>query len=101
MNARLARIVSKRHALVARSAAQREALAAHMAGLQGLVRIGNTAVNIGRTLRLHPALMAVAAATLLQGLVRGRRWLLWTGRALTAWELWRAVRTQWTRNRSA
>ena len=94
MSTRLAEVVRKREALVARSAAQRAALAAHVSGLQGLLKIGNTAMGIGRALRLHPALTVVAATTLLQGLVRRHRLLLWAGRALTLWELFRAFREQ-------
>lgn len=100
MNTRLAQIVRKRAALVARSAAQREALAAHASGLRSLVKIGNTAMGIGRALRLHPALTVVAATTLLEGLVRRHRLLLWAGRALTLWEIFQAFREQRARGRS-
>jgi len=94
MNARLARIVRKREALVARAAAQRAEVAAHAAGLQTLFKIGNTAMAIGRAMRRHPALTIVAATTLLQGLARRNRLLLWAGRGLTLWELFQAFREQ-------
>lgn len=100
MNTRLARVVRKREALVARAAAQRAEVAAHAAGLQGLFRIGNTAVGIGRTLRLHPALTVVAATALLEGLVRRHRLLLWVGRALTLWEVFQAFREERARSRA-
>lgn len=100
MNARLAEIVRKREALVARAAAQRERLVAHSAGLHRLLRIGDAAMDIGRTLRLHPALAAVAVTTLMEGLVRRHRFFLWAGRAFTLWELFQAFREQWTRRRA-
>jgi hypothetical protein len=99
MNARLAEIVRRREALVLRSAVQREALAAHVTGTQSLLRIGNLAFSIGRAMRQRPALTVVAVTALLQGLVRRHPLLLWTGRALTLWELFQAFREERARSR--
>jgi formate dehydrogenase assembly factor FdhD len=100
VNARLAMIVRKREALVARATAQRQELVTHAAGLQRLLQIGNTAMDIGRTLRLHPALTAVAVTTLMEGFARRHRFFLWAGRAFTLWELFRVFREQWARGRA-
>lgn len=100
MKSRLSQVVQKRQALVERSAAQRDALGVHLAGLRPITRIGAAAMGIGRVLRQHPALTSVAALTLVGGLVRRRRLLVWAGRVLTLRGLYRAFREQQGRGRS-
>ncbi len=97
MNARLAAIVRRREALVARAGAQRSAVVQTVAGMKRLMKIGDLALSIGRTLRAHPMLTAVATAALMRS--PRHRLLLWAGRAFSFWELYRTFRAQWKRNR--
>lgn len=92
MNSRLSQVVRRRQALVARSAAQRDALAADLAGLRPLTRIGDAAMSIGRVLSGHPVLTAAAALTVVGSLARRHRLFVWAGRLFTLRGLYRAFR---------
>lgn len=68
MSARFDAVVSRREALVLRSALQRDRLALDVGNLQQLLRIADRAVRGIRMIRARPVLSLAAAATVL-GLV--------------------------------
>ena len=95
MSAKLAALVHKRRTLVAHAATQRAALAAEVERWRGPLAVADTAFRVGRAVRRRPALFAVGVALLTQ--LQRRRPLLWAGRLITIWEVYRAFREQWPR----
>ena len=95
MNTKLAAVVRRREALVARAAAQRADLAVFVERWRGPLAVADRAYRLGRAVRRHPAISAVALAMLVR--TQGHRVLAWGGALLTLWELYQAFREQWPR----
>ena len=93
-NARLNAVVRKREALSALAAVQREELALHFQRLQTPLQFADIAFRLGQIVRLHPMLVATAATMLIPS--QRHRLLMWSGRLFTLWELFQAVRKQWS-----
>jgi hypothetical protein len=91
MRAHLLLLAERRAGLAARASAERESLAAFMAGTDGPVRMAHSALAAGQRLldelRRRPLLMSAGVALLI--VFRPRRALGW---ALKGWSLWRTVR---------
>ncbi|HEY6281007.1 MAG TPA: YqjK family protein [Burkholderiales bacterium] len=95
MNTKLATVVRKRQTLVSRAAAQRAELAVFAERWRGLLRVADVANRLGRAVRRHPAISALALAMLVR--TQQHRVLKWSGTLLTLWELYQAFREQWPR----
>lgn len=96
MRSRIQALAERRQALVRRSDAHRARLAATVEGLHREVAIAETVVTVVRGVRRHRALFgAVAAALLLFGPSRTRRWLAgataFAPFAIGAWRLAKGV----------
>lgn len=95
MNSRLAILVRRRHALMARTEAQRAGLAALVGRWRVPLAVADGAFRIGWALHRHPAIPAVAVALLVQ--LQQHRALLWSGRLFALWEVYQLMREQWPR----
>ncbi len=98
MSAELNAVVRRRQTLVARAAAQRAELAMLVARWEQPLRIADAAYRVGRAVRTHQALVTLAT-TLLVLTPQRHRLLMWMGRLLSLWELYRVVRAQWSARR--
>jgi len=98
MNARLEFLRRRRELLVLQAAAQRSEVSYAASHLQKRLWLLDIGFAIVQAVRIHP-LLAVTSATLLLRTPRNTL-LLWTGRLLTAWELFGAVRKQWPRRQT-
>lgn len=96
MNARLASVVRRRQALVARASAQRADFTALAARWRGTLAVADAAYRVGLAVRWHPVISTVVLALLVRS--RQHRMLAWSGRLFTLWELYRAYREQWPRS---
>lgn len=83
MNRRLVQIQVRRERLLARSAAQRDELAALLAPLRGPLAIADRGVAATQYVRAHPGIVALAAAVLV--VVSPRRTFRWARRAYAVW----------------
>lgn len=83
---RLTEVLLARGRLLARSDAERLALAGHGAGLAPPLRLVDRALDAGRFLRAHPAVVIAAGALVV--LLRGRTML---GLGVRAFGLWRLM----------
>lgn len=99
MNTKLAAVVHKRQRLVARAATQRAMLAALAEDLRRPLAVADGAYRIAQAVRRHPAISALTTITMMAQ-VRRHRLLLWSGRLLGLWEVYRALREQWPRRES-
>ncbi len=95
MNAKLAAIIRRREALVARAAVQREAIGSEVTGWRRSLLAADLAYRLAQAVRARP-LLAVVGVTAFLG-ARRRRLLLWIGRVFTAWEVYQAFRERWPR----
>ena len=89
MNKKLAEIIERREALVARSAAQRATVVAITQQWRRPLEIFDTAVRTFRAARRHPVLTALAAVLLAR--TRYARYARRIGYAVTAWRVFRAL----------
>ncbi len=89
MNKKLTEIIQRREALVARSAAQRAAVAAIARQWRRPLEIFDVAVRTFRAARRHPVLTALAAILLAR--TRYARYARRIGYAVTAWRVFRAL----------
>jgi len=87
---RLMEMALRKERLVERGAAQRAAIGRGFGELQGPIAVADRAVSLGRFVRTHPLLVAVAVAALVA--MRGRGLLALAGRAYSIWRLWRWLR---------
>ncbi len=87
MNRRLAQIHARRERLLARSALQRDELAALLAPLRGPLALADRAVAAAQWVRANPAAVALAAVILV--VLSPRRALRWASRAFTVWRGYR------------
>lgn len=94
MNSRSAQLRRRRQLLLARAAAQRDEVAFVAAQLQHRLRIVNLGFAAGQVLRNHP-LLALAGTSLLMR-APGGKLISWISRVYTGWELFGALRKQWT-----
>ena len=93
MKARLDYLKRRRALLISQAAAQRTSLPFSAQDLQHHLRFIDMGFSLVQVIRKHPAL-TVASTTLL--LPRGRnKFLLWSSRLLTSWEVFALVRKQW------
>jgi signal transduction histidine kinase len=96
VNTKLAALVRKRRELVAHAATQRAMLAALAEDLRRPLAVADGAYRIAQAVRRHPAISALTSITMLAQLKR-HRLLLWSGRLLGLWEVYRVLREQWPR----
>jgi hypothetical protein len=87
---RLTEVLLARGRLLARSEAERLALAGHGAGLAPPLRLVDRALDAGRFLRAHPAVVVVAGAVI--ALLRGRTLLSLGVRGYGLWRLLQRAR---------
>jgi len=85
----LAETARRKERLIARCAAQRDALAGVLRDLERPIAVADRALAIARFFRAHPALVFVAAAILVAFRRRGALGLL--GRGLAVWRAWRSI----------
>jgi hypothetical protein len=85
----LVEIARRKARLIARAEAQREAIAASFRAMQRPIGAIDRGMEVARFLRGHPLLVAAIVATF--AIFRRRGLLSITGRAFSAWRLWRAV----------
>lgn len=93
---RLMELALRKERLVARAEAQRAAVGERFRELQRPIAIADAALSVVRTLRAHPALVAVGVAVLVA--LRGRGLFSIAGRLYSVWRLWRTV-SAWTSGR--
>ena len=87
----LVAIVRRREHLIARCAAQRNAVAGVFRDLERPIAVADRALAVVRFFRAHP-LLVLAAVAVVVGL-RRRGVLPLAARALTAWRMWRGFST--------
>lgn len=90
MNQRHLELAARQGALRLRIAQQREALAAHAAGLEPMLARGDAVLRGVDWLKHHP--LAVGAAVAAAVLARPRRALRWARRSFMLWRGWQALR---------
>jgi hypothetical protein len=90
MNARLAAVVRRREALVARIAAERTEIAQLASAWRAPLAVADLGWRLGCALRRHRGLVAVGTTFLVAS--QRHRLLRWAGRLFTFWELYRALR---------
>jgi hypothetical protein len=90
MNTRLLELAERRGALRMRIAAQREALAHHVAPLETAFAVADQGMEGVRWLKGHPAVVGGALAVLT--VLRPRRVWRWLQRGLFVWRGWRGVK---------
>lgn len=95
MNRRLAHIRQRRQLLLTRVAVQRLTVVQLVEAWRTPLAALDAALAARRKLRRHPWVLAFAAALLLKA--PHHRLALWTTRALTAWQLYRTVQSEWPR----
>lgn len=90
MTSKLAKIVARREALVARAGAQRAEFGTLVERHHVLLRVADTGYRVGRTLARYPLLTFLGAVLLFK--TQRRRALFWGGQLITLWELYQAFR---------
>ncbi len=91
MSTKLAALISKRQQLVAHAATQRAQFAERVERLHTPLAIADGAYRVARAVRRHPAVSAAATVAMFTQLPQ-HRVLLWAGRVVTLWELYRVWR---------
>jgi hypothetical protein len=100
MNTRLREIKLRKQLLVSRAAAQRGEIAAIAEMWRGPLQLAENAMAVVRALRLHPAVTMLIESLLVAAAFRHHGTLLkWSGRSFVGWEMYRAVREVWPRQR--
>lgn len=85
----MAQIRLRRAHLLARAAAERRNVSARLALWEAPLAVADKSVAAARYLRRHPAIVVAAVALLV--LLKPRRAIAWTRRALVAWRTWRWI----------
>ena len=98
MSQRLEYIKRRQQLLIARAAAQRSELLYLAKGVNKPLRFIDDVLAVIRAFKGHPVLAGVAVSSLI--VTPRHRLLLWAGRIFTGWEMYRAIREQWPRQRS-
>ena len=89
MNQRLLELATRRGALLARCAAQREALAQHVEPLEAVLLAGDKGLAGIDWLKQHPLAVGAAAAGL--ALLKPQRAWRWAQRGFFVWRGWKTV----------
>src|SRR5262245_61681953 len=84
-------LARRKERLIARAAAQREAIAGALHALEKPIEVIDRAVAAGRFLRAHPVLVAALVIALV--VFRRRRIVGLVTRGLAAWRIWRSLST--------
>ena len=92
MNEKLLELAARRGALQARSAEQRERLAAAVAVTEPVFAAGDTVLNGVDWLKRHP--LEVGGAVALAVIAKPRRLWRWGRRAFVVWRGWQALRNK-------
>ena len=98
MNARMKFLRRQREFLVSQAAAQRSEVAYAATHLQKSLRLLDMGFAVVQAVRAHPVLAVTSASLLLR--TRRSKLLLWAGQLFTAWEVFDAVRRQWSRRQA-
>lgn len=93
MTSRVELLRQRRELLVSEAAAQRSEVSFIATNLQQHLRFVDMGFTIVQAIRIHPAL-AASSATMLLPKPRNK-FLLWSSRLFTAWEVFTLVRKQW------
>lgn len=99
MSVRLEYLAAKRERLVARSAAQRAALAHDVQPLRAPLAVADRGVALVRTASRYPLLVAGVAALLV--VWRPRRAVHWLQYGWMGWQVARRLRSSWSQNNAA
>jgi hypothetical protein len=86
---RLGAVAQRKADLIARAAAQREAIAGELTAWQSRTRLIDRGMSLLRTVKAHPVLAGVAVAVLLFS--RRASLMRWTGRLVMLWRGWRML----------
>ena len=100
MNKRLEEIKLRQRLLVTRAAAQRHEIAQVAAGWRRPLRYVDEMIATVRTIRMHPAVALMGQQLLMTAAPKYRLLVLWAGRGLIGWGVYRTVRELWPIYRS-
>jgi hypothetical protein len=92
MNGKLTHLADRRRLLIAQAAAQRTALATHMAPWRARLALADKGIAAVRYVRSRPVL--ILGVALLVAALRPRRAGTWLQRGLLAWQIGRRLRSR-------